>query len=180
MHHPGPGQAEQDPEEFVAAALSAMGEVVAKAAIEPCSVAAIAFSGQMGGAMAIDRHGQALTPWYPSTLDVRYQPYLQPVLEAAGLSPAGLGRGRADPGAAHCLVARRAACPLWTDRQGAAPGQLRSQRGCAASPAMRSAVIASYLTWTGLADTARRTWSDELADLWGVSLDRLPRIVGGQ
>ena len=31
MHHPGPGQAEQDPEEFVAAALSAMGEVVAKA-----------------------------------------------------------------------------------------------------------------------------------------------------
>ena len=38
---------------------------------------------------------------------------------------------------------------------------------------------ASYLTWTGLADTARRTWSDELAELWGVSLERLPRIVRG-
>ena len=111
MQRPGPGQAEQDPEEFVAAALSAMGEVADTAGIEPCSVAAIAFSGQMGGAMAIDRQGRALTPWYPSTLDVRYQPYLQPVLEAAGPRLLALGRRRADPGAAYRLVAGRDA---WT------------------------------------------------------------------
>jgi len=177
MHHPGPGQAEQDPEEFVAAALSAMGEVVAKAAIEPCSIAAIAFSSQMGGAMAIDRHGHALTPWYPSTLDVRYQPYLQPVLDAGESRLLALG------GAVPILAPRIA---WWRAELPALYGQIDKVLLLANYAAARLCGLAgdaiccdpSYLTWTGLADTSRRTWSGELAELWGVSLDRLPRIVG--
>ncbi len=176
MHHPGPGQAEQDPEEFVAAALAAMSEVAGTGGIEPCSVAAIAVSGQMGGAMAIDRQGQALTPWYPSTLDVRYQPYLQPVLEAAGSCMLALG------GAVPILAPRIA---WWRAEMPTVYGQIDKVVLLANYAAARLCDLsgdaiccdASYLTWTGLADTARRTWSDELSDLWGVSLERLPRIV---
>ncbi len=178
MHLPGQGQAEQDPEEFVAAALSTLGEVVARAQVEPCSVAAIAFSGQMGGAMAIDRRGHTLTPWYPSTLDMRYQPYLQPVLAAAG--PRLLAVGGAVP-----ILAPRIA--WWRGEMPALYGQIDKVLLIANYVAARLCSLAgddifcdaSYLTWTGLADTARRTWSDELADLWGVTRDRLPRIVGG-
>jgi xylulokinase len=36
---------------------------------------------------------------------------------------------------------------------------------------------ASYLTWTGLADTRRRAWSPQLAALWEVAPAWLPRIV---
>ena len=159
MHHPGPGEAEQDPEEFVAAALSAMAEVASLAGIEPCSVAGIAFSGQMGGAMAIDRHGQALTPWYPSTLDVRYQPYLQPVLAAAGSRLLALG------GAVPILAPRIA---WWRGEMPALYGQIDKVLLLANYTAARLCNLtgdaiccdASYLTWTGLADTARRRWSD--------------------
>ena len=176
MHHPGPGQAEQDPEEYVTAALSAMAEVASRAGIEPCSVAAIAFSGQMGGAMAIDRHGLALTPWYPSTLDVRYQTYLKPVLAAAG--PRLLALSGAVP-----ILAPRIA--WWRGELPSLYAQIDKVLLLANYVAARLCGLAgdaiccdpSYLTWTGLADTARRTWSDELADLWGVSLDCLPRVV---
>jgi len=35
----------------------------------------------------------------------------------------------------------------------------------------------SYLTFFGLSDTARRTWSDELSEMFDLPLDKLPRIV---
>jgi xylulokinase len=176
MYHPGPGQAEQDPEAFVAAALSTIGEVVGVAEVNPHAVAAVAISGQMGGAMAIDRQGKALTPWYPSTLDVRYQPYLQPVMAVAG--PRVLSLAGAVPIMAPRIAWWRAEMPALYDRidkvlllANYVAARLCSLAGDAIC------CDASYLTWTGLADTAQRTWSAELADLWGVSLDRLPRIV---
>ena len=74
LHQPRSGIAEQRGEAFYMAALETLREVVDKKAIRPASVAAIAFDGQMGGAMAIDRDWNALTPWYASLLDTRYQP----------------------------------------------------------------------------------------------------------
>jgi xylulokinase len=176
MQHPAPGQAEQDPEAYVAAALATLGEAVAQAQIGPADVAAIAFSGQMGGAMAIDRTGAALTPWYPSTLDMRYQPYLEPVMAAAGARVLALS------GAAPILAPRMA---WWRAEQGAVHRRIDKVVLLANYVAARLGGLAgeavctdpSYLTWTGLADTRRRVWSPELADLWAVNPEQLPRIV---
>ena len=75
LHQPAPGLAEQDPDEFVAKTEIVLAEIVEQTGISPASVAAIGFDGQMGGLMGIDRDWNAVTPWYPSTLDTRYQPY---------------------------------------------------------------------------------------------------------
>ena len=61
------------------ATLNGLKEIVEKTGIAPTSVAAITFDGQMAGAIAIDRDWNALTPWYPSALDNRYQPYIEPM-----------------------------------------------------------------------------------------------------
>jgi xylulokinase len=36
---------------------------------------------------------------------------------------------------------------------------------------------ASYLTWTGLADIEKRVWSKDICDIFGIDIDLLPRIV---
>ena len=176
MLHPGPGQAEQQPDAYVAAALATLGETVAQAQIEPGDVAAIAFSGQMGGAMAVDGRGEALTPWYPSTLDMRYQPYLQPVMQAAGERVLALSG--AVPIMAPRIAWWRAERPelyRHIDKVVLLANYVAARLGSLAGDAI--CCDPSYLTWTGLADTGRRTWSPELADLWGVAVERLPRIV---
>ena len=77
-------------------------EVVEKSGIAPGAVAAIAFDGQMSGAIGIDREWNALTAWYPSALDNRYQPYVAQMQEQVGerlrdmIPPTGLGAGFQD------------------------------------------------------------------------------------
>ena len=78
LRQPAPGVAEQDPDEFVAAALAVIREVVEASGCAPGAVAAVAFAGQMGGLLGIDERWQAITPWYVSTLDTRYVPYIAP------------------------------------------------------------------------------------------------------
>jgi xylulokinase len=176
MQQPAPGCAEQDPEAYVAAALATIGEVVAAAQVGPAAVAAIAFSGQMGGAMAIDRQGEVLTPWYPSTLDMRYRPYLEPVMAAAGDKVLALSG--AVPIMAPRIAWWRAEQPdLYRriDKVLILANFVAARLGGMAGDAVCS--DPSYLTWTGLADTGRRSWSPDLAALWEFGSDRLPRIV---
>ena len=153
LHHPGPGLAEQRGEDFVRATLDTLREVVEKAAVAPSAVAAIAFAGQMAGAIAIDRDWNAVTPWYPSALDNRYLPYIGPMVEAAG----------------DRLVALNGSLPFmaprmlwWRDQ---APDIFRRIRkvlmlanyvaGQLAGLSADDAFIdPSYLTWIGLSDTA--------------------------
>ena len=176
LHHPGPGLAEQRGEDFVRATLDTLREVVEKAAVAPSAVAAIAFAGQMAGAIAIDRDWNAVTPWYPSALDNRYLPYIGPMVEAAG----------------DRLVALNGSLPFmaprmlwWRDQ---APDVFRRIRkvlmlanyvaGQLAGLSADDAFIdPSYLTWIGLSDTAHRAWSPELAQMVDLPLDLLPRIV---
>ena len=54
LHQPAPGRAEQQGDDFYAAALETLKEVVDKTGIPLGSVAAITFDGQMAGAIAID------------------------------------------------------------------------------------------------------------------------------
>jgi len=176
LHQPQPGIAEQNPDEFVAKALDLIAEMVEKSGIGPTDVAAIGFDGQMGGLMAIDRDWNPMTPWYPSTLDSRYQPYLEEnerqhgnrVFELAGAAVLGAPR-----------------MAWWKDQYPDIYRKIDKVLILANFVAGRLAGLSaddafvdpSYLTWLGLADTRKRDWSDELLDLWELTGEHLPRIV---
>ncbi len=176
LHQPGPGIAEQRGDDFYAAALDTMRQVVNKAGVAPDDVAAIAFDGQMGGAIGIDEHWQAITPWYVSSLDVRYQPYLQQMVERAG----------------NRLVELAGSMPImgprmlwWKHEHPDLYKRIRKVLILANYVAGRLAGLAvddafvdpSYIQWIGLSDTARHAWSPELLDTFDLPLDKLPRIV---
>jgi xylulokinase len=176
LHQPGPGLAEQRAEDFYAAALQTIGEVVSRGNIAPGDVAAIAFDGQMGGLLGIDQDWQAVTPWYPSTLDTRYQPYLTQMADRLGDRLVGL-TGAQPIGGPRLL--------WWKAEQPEVYRRIHKVMILANYVAGRMAGLSgddaimdpSYLTWMGLADTARRAWSTELVEIFELSLDKLPRIV---
>ena len=176
LSQPAPGFAEQRGEDFYAATLATIREVVDKTGTPPAAVAAIAFDGQMAGAIGIDREWNALTPWYPSALDNRYQPYIGSMQERVG----------------DQLVALNGSLPFmaprmlwWQDQHPDLYRRIHKVLMLANYVAGRMANLAagdafidpSYLTWIGVSDTARRAWSEELAAACGIPLEKLPRIV---
>lgn len=176
LHQPGPGLAEQQGDDFFKATLDTIKEVMAKAKATPSDVAAIAFGGQMAGAIGIDRDWNALTPWYPSALDTRYQPYLDTVLDRLGDQLVKIG------GALPFMAPRML---WWKTEHPDLYKQIHKVLILSNYVAGRMAGLSgddafvdpSYLSWIGLSDTAHRVWSNELADAFEVSLDKLPRIV---
>ncbi len=176
LHQPGPGIAEQRGEDFIRAALETLAEVAAKAGVAPGGVAAIAFAGQMAGAIGIDQDWNAVTPWYPSALDNRYLPYVDVMVQAAGEEVVALN------GSLPFMAPRML---WWRDQDAATFKRIRKvlilgnyvAGALAGLKAGDAFVDPSYLTWIGVSDTARRAWSPELAAATGVPLDLLPRIV---
>jgi xylulokinase len=59
---PRPGWAEQDPEVWVEAALSALREVIDRAGINHAAIAGLGFSGQMHSTVCLDKDGRCLRP----------------------------------------------------------------------------------------------------------------------
>lgn len=176
LHQPSPGVAEQNGDDFVGAALETIREVVDKAGVRPGGVAAIAFDGQMAGAIGIDYRWNPVTPWYPSALDARYLPYQARMREMAEdrlvsltgslpfMAPRMMWWREEQPG-----LYRRIAKVLMLANYVA--GKLAGLR------ADDAFIDPSYLTWIGLSDTARRKWSPELADLFDLPLEKLPDII---
>ncbi len=176
LHQPAPGMAEQDGEDFVRAALATIREVVEKAGAAAGDVAAIAFDGQMAGAIGIDRDWNALTPWYPSALDARYQPYLARMQAIAGERLVALTGSQ--PFTAPRMLWWREEQPDLYRRIDKVLILANFVAGRLAGLQAADAFIdPSYLTWIGLGDTGRRAWSPELAELFDLPLDKLPRIV---
>ena len=179
LRQPAPAIAEQDGEEFMAAAAASVREVVNKAGVTAAQVAGVAFDGQMGGAMAVDRRFRALTPWYPSGLDGRYLPHQRRLAARAGARLIELC-GDLPIMAPRMLWWRQESPDLYrriakvVTLAGYVAGRMTGLK------AEQAFIDASYLTWVGLGDTARRCWSPELAEVTGLGGDglaRLPRIV---
>ncbi|MCB0253932.1 MAG: xylulose kinase [Anaerolineae bacterium] len=176
LNQPAPGKADQSGEDFVVATLETVREVVERAGIAPSSVAAIAFDGQMAGAMGIDRDWNALTPWYPSALDNRYLPYIDEMVARAG------GQVVALNGSLPFMAPRML---WWQDKHPDLYRRIHKVLMLANYVAGRLAdlraddafIDPSYLTWIGVSDTEGRRWSEELADVCGIPLAKLPRIV---
>ncbi len=60
--YPGPGRAEQDPEDWWRAVCASTGQLLEQARVTPGEVACVSFSGQMMGCVLVDRKGTALRP----------------------------------------------------------------------------------------------------------------------
>ncbi len=173
----GPGDVDQDPEDFYAAATGAIRECVARAGVDPPRVEAVGVTGQMAGVLGIDADWRPSTP-YDSWLDLRCTPDVEALdrelgsrlVELSGC-PAMVNHGpkirwwrREHPDAF-------AATAKFLPPSGYVAGRIA---GLEAADAF---IDRTYLHFTGLADTPSGRWSDELLDAVGVPARKLPRIV---
>jgi xylulokinase len=176
LHQPSPGVAEQNADDFVVATLDCIQRVVDQAGAGSAGVAAIAFDGQMGGAMGVDQNFLPVTPWYVSSLDVRYQPYLKKMVDIAGgrlLELAG-----AMPIAGPRMLWWKHEYPDLYKRVHKVLILANYVAGRLAGLTGEDAFVdPSYLQWIGLSDTANHAWSPELLEMFDLPLGKLPRIV---
>ena len=173
----GPGEVDQDPEDFYAAAVRAIRECLERSGSDAGSVAAIGVTGQMAGVLGIDGEWRPATP-YDSWLDLRCSP------DVAALD-SELGSRLVEVSGCPAMVNHGPKMRWWRREHpetfdsvakfvvpsGYVAGRLA---GLAADEAFMDH---SYLHFTGVADARGADWSEELAAAVGVPLEKLPRIV---
>jgi xylulokinase len=176
IHYPEPGCAEQEPGDYLSAAEETIREIIEKSKTPPSAVAAVGFDGQMAGAMGIDRRGKPVTPWFPSALDTRYQPYLEQMDEKSRERLVELNG--AMPFAAPRMLWWKEHCEgiFKQIRKVAILGNFVAAE-MAGLKAEDAYIDPSYLTYFGLGNTAERCWSDELIGLFDLNKDMLPRVI---
>jgi xylulokinase len=173
----GPGEVEQDPEDFVATATETIAACVAEAGADPGAVAAIGITGQMAGTMGIDAGWKPSTP-YDSWLDLRCADEVEALDREVGDELVRLAGCPPMVNHAPKIRWRRrhrpeefAATAAFMPPSSFVAGRL------AGLDAADAFVDRSYLHFTGLAEGRSGRWSELLADAVGVPLEKLPAIV---
>jgi xylulokinase len=173
----GPGRVDQDPDAFYEAAIATVAECLARAAVEPSRVRALAVSGQMAGVLGVDADHRPSTP-YDSWLDTRCAGDVEALEAALGAElcatsgcPAMVNHGpkirwwrRERPDAFEATAA-------WVTPGAYVAGRLAGLAGGEAF------IDTTYLHFTALADTRAGRWSERLAQAVGAEPGQLPRIV---
>lgn len=173
---PRPGVAEYDGPRHVRATLNAIKELLEKSKVAPAAVAGICFDGMISGTMGIDAAGEATTP-YTTTLDMRFAPHLNYVMENFHDS-IRRQTGAGQPTFAPKMLWVRAEFPDVYQRTAKFVTISSYIVGKMANLAAEEAFIDyTYLWATGLSDTPRYTWSEELCQVMGLPVEKLPRIV---
>jgi len=173
----GPGEVDQDPDDFYAAAAGAIRECVEGAGADPSDVEAIGVTGQMAGVLGIDADWRPSTP-YDSWLDLRCTPDVAALdrevgdrlVQVSGC-PAMVNHGPKMRWWRRERPEAFAATAKFVTPSGYVAGRFA---GLAAGEAFMDH---TYLHFTGVADARAGTWSEELAGAVGVPMDKLPRIV---
>jgi xylulokinase len=175
LSHPRPGCVEQEFADIEESAHRTIRRAVA-ASGRAGDVAGLAFSGQMSGIGAIGVGHQPVTR-YDSWLDTRCEPY---IARLAGHADRITELSGCPPTYSHgpkILWWRHERPAEWAHiARFVVPGAYVAGRMCGLSGA-QAFVDRTYLHFSNLADTARARWSDELAGLFGLDRDVLPRIV---
>jgi xylulokinase len=173
----GPGEVEQDPEDFLRTATETIAACMRKAGAGPGAVAAIGVTGQMAGTMGIDERWRASTP-YDSWLDLRCSEDVVALEREVGTELVRLAGCPAMINHAPKIRWRKrerpeefAATAAFMPPSSYVAGRLAGLDGADAF------VDRSYLHFTGLAEARDGRWSELLADAVGVPLDKLPAIV---
>jgi len=166
----------QSGEDIYNSVLSALRGLSRQIGEERNRIAAICFTGQMAGFMGAGPHWEDVTTWSCS-LDIRYAPYVKKQIDAFGddfLEISGTNGPVMAPKIAWLMnefpeQAKKTAKYMLISSYVA--GRLGE------SDIEEAAVGSSYITWTGLADIRKRTWSRELCENLGIPMEKLPRIV---
>jgi xylulokinase len=173
---PGPGIFIQRADEIFDLARAALREAVAAAGIPRGSVAAIAVSGAMGGALGVDANWQPVTEW-SIVSDTRFLPHAvamqegahQEILTRSGTNLPVLGAKALWWEKDHPeLYARIAKLVVIGGYIAAKLGGLSIEEAF---------IDRTYLNFTGIADLAVDGWSAGICDRFGIDRGRLPRIV---
>lgn len=175
--YPQPGWVEQRPEDFYSSAVKAIKQVVKLSKVDPRDVAALGFSGQMAGIIGIDRSWKPVTP-YDSWLDARCKAYvdyirsnyMELVMDVTGTTPT----------IAHCPKML-----WWKNERPSVFAKVHKFIVPSVYVAGKLARLSgdeayydyTYVAHTGLFDTRRMVWSDELSSILGIAVDKLPYIV---
>ncbi|HVN53142.1 MAG TPA: FGGY family carbohydrate kinase [Anaerolineaceae bacterium] len=177
LYYPRPGVVEQENEDFYRTAARAVQRCMQDSGIDPRQVAGIAFDSQMAGVGSIDADYRPVTR-FDSWLDMRCQPYIEWMEREAGER-----------------VTQITGCPPTCDH---GPKMLWWKNECpddyrrvvkflmpAAYVAGRMAGLRgdqafidyTFIHFSGFADAQKGVWSAELCQLFGLDMEKLPRIV---
>ncbi len=175
ISRPHPGWSEQDPQAWVAATRSALGQLKAQAAAAFSRVRAIGLSGQMHGAVLVDGLGAPLRPailWNDARAEAECAEMLAAFPElpmVAGVPPM--------PG----LTAPKL---LWLKKH--EPDVFRAiHKVLLPKDFVRLALTGEYCTdmcdaaaslWL---DEAKRAWSEQAVAASGLTLSQMPRVIEG-
>ncbi|MCS7134199.1 MAG: FGGY family carbohydrate kinase [Candidatus Caldarchaeum sp.] len=177
LYYPRVGWVEQNPDDFVISTVNTVRGVVEKSGINPREVAAIAFSGQMAGILAVDRNWEPVIP-YDSWLDIRCKTYLDQL--KASHEELLIRKTGAPPTIDHLpkMIWWKKERPEVFERicKFTVPavyvaGKLAGLKG------EQAFYDYTYVTFTGLFDVHRMSWSEELAEVFGLPLDKMPDVV---
>lgn len=177
LHWHGPGEVEQDPEDFVVTATETIARCMAEAAVDPDAVAGIGITGQMAGTLGVDAGWRPSMP-YDSWLDLRCVGDVEALEREVGDELVQLAGCPAMINHAPKIRWRRRERPEEYEATAAfmPPSSFVAGR-LAGLDGSRAFVDRSYLHFTGLADARAGEWSPVLADAVGVEIERLPEIV---
>jgi xylulokinase len=173
----GPGQVDQDPDDFYATATETIARCVSEAGADAGAVGAIGITGQMAGVLGVDARWRPSMP-YDSWLDLRCSADVEALEREAGDELVELTG--CPPMVNHAPKIR-----WWRrERPDAFADTARFLvpsayvAGSLAGLGVEDAFVdRSYLHFTGLADARAGSWSERLAEVVGARADQLPRIV---
>ncbi|HSO28216.1 MAG TPA: FGGY family carbohydrate kinase, partial [Anaerolineales bacterium] len=177
LYYPKPGVVEQENDDFYRTAAETIRACLSQSGVDPRQVAAIAFDSQMAGIGSVDENFEPATR-FDSWLDMRCEPYINYLEKHHGE-----------------LITRLTGCAptcdhgpkiLWWQSErpeayqritkfvtpaGYVAGKMAGLRG------EQAFMDYTFIHFSGLSDARQGAWSQEICDLLGVDMDRLPEIV---
>jgi len=177
LYQPGPGIVEENPERQVASVCQTIRECVRSAGVPVHEVAGIGIDGQMAGIIGIGRDGRAITP-YDSWLDTRCAPYILKMKAAANEEIIDKTGGPPSFNHGPKILRWKKEFPriYRSIHSFVQPGGYAVMRLCGLDGAA-AFIDRTYLHFSGFADNRRGCWDEELCRRFGVSPEKLPRIV---
>lgn len=166
----------QSGDEIYSNVLSSMRGISRQIGEKKDKIGAICFTGQMAGFMGVGSRWEDVTSWSCS-LDTRYAPFADSQIKAFGDDFLEIS-GTNAPVMAPKISWLMNAFPDQAEKT--AKYMLISSYvigRLTQSDIEDAAISSSYITWTGLADIRKKTWSQELCGRLDVPVGKLPRIV---
>jgi len=157
-------------------ARDALREAVAASGAWRNSVAAIAVSGAMGGAMGVDEHWRPVTDW-SIVSDNRFMPHALAMQDVAHEAILSLSGTNLPVLGAKTIWWKKAFPELYAKvaKFVVIGGYIAAKLG---GIEIEDAFIdRTYLNFTGIADLRHDSWSEDLCSRFDIDMARLPRIV---